>query len=131
MAGEIERLISNLESMDGPGQDVDEARAELSALREEIHTRGVTIDHLSAENARMRERISDLVLLWSWGAGGKAGTGFAEKLGGDGDGETWAVKFDPMDPDEGCEFVVRVETGQDGLPILDDAARAALGGRDE
>ncbi len=112
MAGEIERLISNLESMDGPGQDVDEARAELSALR--------------AENARMRERISDLVLLWSWGAGGKAGTGFAEKLGGDGDGETWAVKFDPMDPDEGCEFVVRVETGQDGLPILDDAARAAI-----
>lgn len=86
---------------------------------------------LIAENARMRERISDLVLLWSWGAGGKAGTGFAEKLGGDGDGETWAVKFDPMDPDEGCEFVVRVETGQDGLPILDDAARAALGGRDE
>jgi len=95
----------------------ERARAELSALR--------------AENARMRERISDLVLLWSWGAGGKAGTGFAEKLGGDGDGETWAVKFDPMDPDEGCEFVVRVETGQDGLPILDDAARAALGGRDE
>jgi len=89
------------------------------------------VDALRAENARMRERISDLVLLWSWGAGGKAGTGFAEKLGGDGDGETWAVKFDPMDPDEGCEFVVRVETGQDGLPILDDAARAALGGRDE
>ena len=111
--------------------DRQEATDELSALREEIHTRNVTIDHLIAENARMRERISDLVLLWSWGAGGKAGTGFAEKLGGDGDGETWAVKFDPMDPDEGCEFVVRVETGQDGLPILDDAARAALGGRDE
>jgi len=104
---------------------------EAAALREEVDTRNVTIDHLAAENARMRERISDLVLLWSWGAGGKAGTGFAEKLGGDGDGETWAVKFDPMDPDEGCEFVVRVETGQDGLPILDDAARAALGGRDE
>ena len=57
MAGEIERLISNLESMDGPGRDVDEARAEISALREELHTRGVTIDHLSAENARLREAL--------------------------------------------------------------------------
>ena len=47
MAGEIERLISNLESMDGPGQDVDEARAELSALR--------------AENARMREALKNLI----------------------------------------------------------------------
>jgi hypothetical protein len=106
-----------LDALEDQGVGTARARAEVSALR--------------AENARMRERISDLVLLWSWGAGGKAGTGFAEKLGGDGDGETWAVKFDPMDPDEGCEFVVRVETGQDGLPILDDAARAALGGRDE
>lgn len=46
MAGEIERLISNLESMDGPGQDVDEARAELSALR--------------AENARLREALEKI-----------------------------------------------------------------------
>lgn len=117
----IDSLLAQLDQPDHTHvwsrDDVLNARAELSALR--------------AENARMRERISDLVLLWSWGVGGKAGTGFAEKLGGDGDGETWAVKFDPMDPDEGCEFVVRVETGQDGLPILDDAARAALGGRDE
>lgn len=60
MAGEIERLISNLESMDGPGRDVDEARAEISALREELHTRGVTIDHLSAENARMREALEKI-----------------------------------------------------------------------
>jgi hypothetical protein len=102
-----------------------------SGHHEMILKAGEELRALRAENARLRERISDLVLLWSWGAGGKAGTGFAEKLGGDGDGETWAVKFDPMDPDEGCEFVVRVETGQDGLPILDDAARAALGGRDE
>lgn len=61
MAGEIERLISNLESMDGPGRDVDEARAELAALREELHTRGVTIDHLSAENARLREALKNLI----------------------------------------------------------------------
>ena len=61
MAGEIERLISNLENMDGPGQDVDEARAEISALREELHTRGVTIDHLSAENARMREAVLRMI----------------------------------------------------------------------
>ena len=47
MAGEIERLISNLESMDGPGQDVDEARAELSALL--------------AENARMREAVIRMI----------------------------------------------------------------------
>ena len=105
-------------SSDHPSmRGLESACAELAALR--------------ADNARMRERIADLVLLWSWGAGGKAGTGFAEKLGGDGDGETWAVKFNPMDPDDGCEFIVRVETGPDGLPILDDDARSALGGRDE
>lgn len=73
----------------------------------------------------LRER-ADLLLLWRWGAGGKVGTGFAEVLGGDGDGETWAVRFDPMSPDDSADFVVRITMGEDGMPNLDDAARAAL-----
>lgn len=88
------------------------ARLELAALREEV--------------GRLKSERSDLLLLWRWGAGGKVGTGFAEVLGGDGDGETWAVRFDPMSPDDRAEFVVKITMGEDGLPVLDDAARAAL-----
>ncbi|HXK94638.1 MAG TPA: hypothetical protein PKV38_13270, partial [bacterium] len=40
-----------------------------------------------AEIAALRAARSDMLLLWKWGAGGQVGTGFAEKLGGDGDGE--------------------------------------------
>lgn len=57
----IDSLIAQLDQPDHTHvwshDDVLNARAELSALREEIHTRGVTIDHLSAENARMREAL--------------------------------------------------------------------------
>lgn len=84
-----------------------------------------------AEIAALRAARSDMLLLWKWGAGGQVGTGFAEKLGGDGDGETWAVRFDPMDPDGGAEFVVRIVMGDDGFPVLDDAARTALAAKED
>lgn len=53
----IESVLRNLESMDGPGKDIEAARLELAALRAEIHTRGVTIDHLVAQADSYRAAI--------------------------------------------------------------------------
>lgn len=66
----IDSLLAQLDQPDHTHvwsrEDVLNARAEVSALREEIHTRGVTIDHLSAENARMREMLAELVEAHDW-----------------------------------------------------------------
>lgn len=59
------------------------ARAELSAIREEIHTRGVTIDHLSAENARMREALEELIAAddaWWSSVGAEGNTTALERM---------------------------------------------------
>ena len=74
----IESVLRNLESMDGPGKDIEAAREELrdlryeaymsrcrgdtlaeinDQLRSEVDTRNVAIDHLEAENARLREAL--------------------------------------------------------------------------
>lgn len=91
----------------------------------------IDVEGVAKERDELLRERADLLLLWRWGAGGKVGTGFAEVLGGDSDGETWAVRFDPMSPDDSADFVVRITMGEDGMPTLDDAARAALGGKEQ